>query len=400
MDCQDGSNCTPLHLVETTQAARVLLAAGADARVLDKRRASVLFSPAALADGDLYRDLIAAGADPRKGDHRDEHPLHFAQSVGVVESLLTAGVNVTALERCTLCPLASPAALRDAAACKVLLAAGANPNCHARPLALAESPEVVRVLLEAGADPDAGSPPPLFSPAVLTHPEATRTLIAAGADMRNSPSRTPLLRARTRGVVEVLLAAGAIVTGKGDANPLLSPAATSDAAVCQMLLAAGVKVHHRGGARVLNAARTAEVVAVLLSAGAPLCPDALLWVTAARASADVCRALIAAGASVHAEDERGNRPLHFAHTSAVVEALVAAGAVVNHLNASHKSALHITNDAHNDVTTALLAAGARVDFSKNGEELTPLHTARHPSGVQALIRAGTKRDSSGPCVDF
>jgi ankyrin repeat protein len=149
--------------------------------------------------------------------------------------------------------------------------------------------------------------------------------------------------------------------------------------------------------RVLEAARTVEVVAALLAAGAPLFPDALLCVKAARASADVCRALIAAGASVHAEDKLGHRPLHFASSAAVVEALIAAGADVNHCNAAHKSALQLTSPVHGDVTAALVAAGARADFSTDREALTPLHTARHPRGVQALIRAGATRDSSYLC---
>jgi hypothetical protein len=57
---------TPLHRVATTEAARVLLAGGADATACTAENETMLWSPAARRDGDLCRTLIALGADPSR----------------------------------------------------------------------------------------------------------------------------------------------------------------------------------------------------------------------------------------------------------------------------------------------------------------------------------------------
>jgi hypothetical protein len=217
----DNYGCTPLHVARTPGVVRLLLAAGACPRVLPKNRYSVLTSDAASLDADTCRTLLAAGASLRHGVV-DGNPLLFARAPGVVEVLLATGVDVSALD-CGYYGLLSVCrtARRDGQSCRMLLAAGASPTLSVEsPLLVAESVEVVRALLDAGASTvcvrrDGASPAvptALFSPAALVHPEATRALLASGVpvDAADSHGLSALCHARTCGVVEALLAAGAV----------------------------------------------------------------------------------------------------------------------------------------------------------------------------------------------
>jgi hypothetical protein len=157
------------------------------------------------------------------------HPLHVAETLGVVEALLDAGVDVRALDSHDRPVLTCPAATGDPVACRALLAAGADPNSGLlsrdtstrTPLAEAKTRAVVVELLRAGADPKARVPisglNALFSPAALTDPEATQLLVDAGACVNAVSSwQCPLCLARTSAVVEVLLAAGASMAPEED----------------------------------------------------------------------------------------------------------------------------------------------------------------------------------------
>ncbi len=74
-------------------------------------------------------------------------------------------------------------------------------------------------------------------------------------DDPNWEGYTPLSCARTQGVpvVEVLLAAGAVVTGQGTGSPL-SPVVGSDADTCQLLLSAGAYASGEDGGALLASA--------------------------------------------------------------------------------------------------------------------------------------------------
>jgi hypothetical protein len=105
---------------------------------------------------------------------------------------------------------------------KALLESGADPNAayyetHATPLMMGRSAAAVRVLLEAGADPFAktvNGVTPLGSAAQLA-PEVTELLLKAGVPVdepSDSDGRTPLWQAACAGnvgVVRLLLSAGA-----------------------------------------------------------------------------------------------------------------------------------------------------------------------------------------------
>jgi len=345
------------------------------------------------------------------------------ESPAVVEVYLGAGVDVAAIEAretdYEVSVLRCPAALRDEGACRALLAAGAKVTATTDTFLLhfAESPGVVTALLEAGADPLAinrNGESTLFSPAATQHVETARELVALGVDVNvvNGYGETALCCARSFEVVEVLLAAGADVK-LGTARsfpPLGSPAATIDARACRALITAGANVNgrdacvsgsilHRGGSyHPLRSARSVEVVEALLQAGSSVSVAEAMGVRPADpnhvvSDAAVCQALIAAGASVTADDDHRLVPnLGEARCDRMVHVLVAAGADVNaHDCGLGRTALHYAHSA--DVAKALLSYGASVNAVDDFNQ-TPLHTTSDPGVAQVLADAGGVEEMS------
>ncbi len=409
-DCRD-SRQTPLHHAESVEVVLFLLGAGADASIVPESRdkESVLFSGAALRHGAACEALIAAGANAHLvsrsiavWDLLGPHPLHLAESLEVVQALLRAGVKVRTLDTERYPVLCCPAARRDPAACRALVAAGADPAVvglgpSLSPLVVAQTGDVVRAVLECGADPRVASRgrrlTALFSPAALADPEACATLVAAGADVNavDSLGYTPLCRAVTGAVVEVLLRAGAVVQlpcGR-HLSVLSSPAAASDAAVCRRLLAAGASLDAGvayGHPQPLQVVQSAEVAEVLLAAGAKATAPGLLCRPAAVGNASLCRVLVAAGACMHTAASYGDPPpLAVASNGDVVRVVVAGGASVNAHTLGRNTPLFFARAG--DVCQALVDAGADVRATNDAGQ-TPLHRAVHPDVVQTLVAAG------------
>ena len=133
--------------------------------------------------------LLAAGADPNARNNNGETPLHRADSANDVTPLLAAGANLNARDNVGETPLHEATAERSRSAdvAAALLAAGADPNArdnyghmplhglaiyaasgfnvnlNFRPSGfdeieeefMARDVEVARILLAAGADPNA-----------------------------------------------------------------------------------------------------------------------------------------------------------------------------------------------------------------------------------------------------
>jgi cytohesin len=304
--------------------------------------------------------LLAAGADPNRGELEDRGPLHIAAASGC------------------------------AAACMVLLAAGAlvtNAANASSPLRdVGGNPEVASLLLAAGADANTPSgylrDTPLHTAARGGHAGVVQVLLRAGADVhaRNVHGATPMLVAQDVAVVRTLLAAGADPSAV-DCRGLTPLHGVEDAEACRALLAAGVSVNAAAlnGCTPLFYARTVGAVECLLSAGADatrLARDgASALHGAALYDAGICAALTRAGVSVHATSATrdGGTPLHLASDVEVVRALLAAGAPVNARDARGRTPLLTSFGTKSAL--ALIEAGADAAAASD-DRRTALHRAQ------------------------
>jgi cytohesin len=275
-----ASNTTALTVAAAAGHATIvqqLLAAGASATFGNGIESGPLYEAAQNGHAQVVRMLLAAGADPDAGKWGFRMTALKAAVCGkhtaVVAALLKAGAdpNVHDNDWSGSTPLHTAVRNSDAACCRLLLAAGADPNVanqNARslleeprfetPLMLVQyssesttrcpalgkcanvhvdreeahsndaAADIIRALLDAGADPDGHSSgskmqprpkrrrfvTPLCTAAAAGHTEAVRALLAAGAspNMPDDDGECPLYYAtvkRHTGVVHLLREAGA-----------------------------------------------------------------------------------------------------------------------------------------------------------------------------------------------
>ena len=245
---------------------------------------------------------------------------------------------------------------------KVRDARGNSPLMYAAALGSLES---MRLLLDAGADPNAANDfaaTPLMWCAGDT--AKLRLLLSKGANVnvRSSLGRTPLLIAATidgsTEVARLLIDKGADVNArdKGGSSVLAQAAGSNNIEVARLLIARKAEVNtvDQGGyTHLINAAgngdRSATIVKLLLEHGAKVNvksgeavevvkngPIGIGYVTplmaaAAQSNAETVEALLKAGADVNARDVRKASPLVFAvandHANPkVVQLLLAHGA--------------------------------------------------------------------------
>jgi ankyrin repeat protein len=258
-----GNNAAALfEAVLQKDLARVkeALRLGASANAKDDRGVPPLIYAARFGHVGIVEALVRAGADVNANPEHGTTPLISAISGGSIETLkvlLAAGARVDQQDRLRRTPLqeasswkrdeitrlllgssalVDPAALAiaslsgSAEQVRMLLGAGADPNASnghalneaARGCYRRDNTEIIRLLLEGGANPSIKTDieySPLHRAAGLCGVEAVRLLLRHGADAnaRDLNRGTPLMSAANSGKLEnarVLIAAGADVNSR------------------------------------------------------------------------------------------------------------------------------------------------------------------------------------------
>ena len=393
-------------------------------------------------NADEVRALLAAGADPNIPEWHNNTPLMHACQHGytdIVRMLLAAGADVNARDVKGWTALMGVCVSRNNPTTEIaemLLAAGADITLadsdygHTALVYAAKSSKAghVALLLNAGADATARAGRHAHMGTVLisavqckASPEVLRLLIAAGADVNKGLdvpgyTSTPLAEAvwtRDTDSVRTLLEAGANANPPG--NSYLSLAtARGDARVLQMLLAAGADVNtpNQEGHYALGSAADhgkANHVRILLEAGADVNAvdgngDTALLQAARTKNPESLQILLAAGAQVNIVNKKGETALMraaFVGNVPHVAALLAAGADKTLRNADGLTATElITHFFISRHWTAMeYPLGQEMAYTAiyghlNGipsPELTPLMQAvlmRNPQEVSALLADG------------
>ena len=187
-----------------------------------------LIEAARQGNAEAARAVIARGADAGAADADGTTPLHwaaYANQIEVARVLVGAGANPATANRYGIRPLSLACLGGNAALVELLLKAGADPNTT-KPdgetalmtAARTGVADVINVLLAHGANVGAAEPSrqqtALMWAAAEGHAEAVRALIAAGADIKATSQAgfTPLLFAAREGRIDAaraLLDAGA-----------------------------------------------------------------------------------------------------------------------------------------------------------------------------------------------
>ena len=268
-------------------------------------------------------------------------------------------------------PLMYAAAFGNAKQMKLLLESGADVNAqnafHATALIWAGGDAVKsRMLIEHGAGVNVrtqqGRTPLMVAAKRNGNADLVRLLLEKGADMK-TPGDTTLIPAAQSGDVEImrlLIESGAnvnCISPRLGETPLDYAAASGNVEAVRLLLAKGANPN--AGLKNMTRVIGGSTVDMGVSKQTPL-----MW-AAPTGSPELIRALIDAGANVNAQDIQGISPLMLAVASedqdlAVVRVLLQSGANVNARSVSGETALDWARKfGSRPVIAALERAGAR-----------------------------------------
>jgi ankyrin repeat protein len=399
----------------------------------EERKRRLLFA-VKRGDAATLRTLLAEGVGPDTSDARGVPAIAWAAFTGnrdIIFQLLDAGADVKNKKI-----LAHQSLL-------IYLSEGMwfEPNRRSADEGrVARREEVVRRLVEAGADVNAqspyrgvplvgaisqtpyfGQPPHSLSPAIIKY------LIGRGANV-NAAGRdgeTALMSAAVKGsdeITRMLVAAGANVNAKDKAGKTALIRApqyhNSNPEVVRVLISAGADVNaadNEGRTALMQAAYvgSAEMVRLLLGAKASVDTKDNKGMTALMLAGgthrtDVAKALIQAGASVNERDGKGWTALmhaapryHNDSGAEFVKVLIEAGADVNTADADGMTPLLLASQWYDaEVIRSLLAAGASINAKDKKGQTALIHAYQNgrPTDVSLFTRAGAslkERDAKG-----
>ena len=247
---------------------RALLDSGADVHERDENGRTALFRTCRIGQTEKACMLLAAGSDPNATDMKGEAPLQSAARYGhieCVEALLRAGAVID------YCPPPSVTDYSETALCS----------------AVRKCPEIARLLLSRGADPNWVSEAknyPLFCAIQHPCPDLVELLIQHKAEvgvrnLRNESALHLAMRTGNAAIIKTLLKAGADSNAMNDdgESPIFPALYTGDVTLpaVQEWLKSGPDLTLRS----TNGERTAleealaqdakEIAAALVQAGAP-----------------------------------------------------------------------------------------------------------------------------------
>ena len=266
--------------------------------------------------------------------------------------------------------------------------------------------EVVKLLVEAGADVNAGQWPPLPTAVGKENMAMVEYLIDHGADVDfNDDGWTLLMESFSSGkeMVKLLIDRGADIHVQckwtGGTGALHRAVRYGYRDITELIIQRGFDVNAGPWTALHIAAETGrkDMAELLIQKGANVNvigtrDRSPLYVAASRGNTNVAELLIANGANVNVKNDNEQTPLEIAASKgwkALVEMLIARGADVN--SGRWTPLIGAAERGHKEVVEFLIAKGADVDLKVRG--LRPLGIAArsgHKEIVEFLIANGAK----------